>query len=89
MTSNPVLQRLCGRCGAPLDPPLAVTPGRPRTYCSDGCKRQAGYIGRRAQRWERLAAAWRQRSRVGATAAAERCEAIALKLRERQAGVKP
>jgi hypothetical protein len=84
MTSNPV--KICRRCQSELDPPRDVQPGRPAEFCSERCRRQAEFFRRRAARWERLASEWRQRPGAGATAAAERCEAIADRLRGRSAG---
>jgi hypothetical protein len=39
---------VCRRCGAEL--PASSGPGRPRSYCSTGCRRAAEYEARRLQK---------------------------------------
>lgn len=43
-----MVRMTCLKCGDPL--PVQDGPGRPRTYCSEGCRRAAEYELRRLER---------------------------------------
>ena len=64
----PQQTRRCPNCGGPMPPPAWT--GRPRTFCSNGCRAEAAAI--QQAEWERLAQERREAEQAKRTAAERR-----------------